>query len=68
MEDLLAYHGAVLIDRVESCARSSPSFKGILGIVWKNAMSDDVRNRVKAIGPPLVAMKPPFGNGGEEST
>src|ERR1700722_20225605 len=52
MEDLLAYHGALAIDRVESCARSNPSFKWMLGIVWKNAIADDVWSRVKAIAPP----------------
>ena len=51
MEDLLAYHGALVIDRVESCARSNPSFERMLGNVWKNAISDDVWNRVKAIAP-----------------
>jgi hypothetical protein len=51
-EDLLGFHVALVIDRVESCARSNPSFHRMLGIVWKNAISDEVWQRVKAIAPP----------------
>ena len=51
-EDLLVHHGARFIDRVESCARSDAAFKRMLGVVWKNAIADDVWNRVKAIAPP----------------
>lgn len=51
-EDLLVHHGARFIDQVESCARSDAAFKRMLGVVWKNAIADDVWNRVKAIAPP----------------
>ena len=51
IEDLLVHHGARIIDRVESCARSNPAFKRMLGIVWKNRVPDDVWNRIKAIAP-----------------
>lgn len=51
-EDLLVHHGARFIDKVESCARSNPAFRRMLGVVWKNAIPDDVWNRLKAIAPP----------------
>jgi len=51
-EDLLVHHGARVIDQVESCARANAAFKRMLGVVWKNAIADDVWNRVKAIAPP----------------
>ena len=51
-EDLMVGHGARFIDRVEECARSHPAFRRMLGIVWKNAIPDDVWNRIKAIAPP----------------
>ena len=49
LEDLLVRHGAKMIDRVESQARKDRRFKNLLGGVWKNAMSDDVWSRVKAV-------------------
>jgi hypothetical protein len=51
IEYLLVHHGARIIDRVESCARSNPAFKRMLGIVWKNRVPDDVWSRIKAIAP-----------------
>ncbi len=51
-EGLLVHHGPRFIDQVESCARSNPAFRRMLGVVWKNAIPDDVWNRVKAIAPP----------------
>jgi hypothetical protein len=51
-EDLLVYHGARFMDQVESCARSSPAFKRMLGVVWQNEIPDDVWNRMNAIAPP----------------
>jgi hypothetical protein len=51
-EDLLVNHGALLIDKVEACARISSDFRRMLGIVWKNRISDDVWVRLKAIAPP----------------
>ena len=51
-EDLMGIHEAQLIDRVEMCARTHPAFRRMLGIVWKNSISDDVWNRIQAIAPP----------------
>jgi hypothetical protein len=51
-EDLMVHHGALLIDKVESCARASPAFRRMLGVVWKNAISDEVWDRIRAIAPP----------------
>lgn len=49
LEDLLAKHGNDVIERVERQAKSSPEFASLLGGVWKNAMTDDVWNRVQAV-------------------
>ena len=51
-EDLMMHHGVLLIDKVESCARASPAFRRMLGVVWKNAISDEVWDRIRAIAPP----------------
>jgi hypothetical protein len=48
-EDLLVRHGAKVIDRVESEARKNLQFKHLLGGIWKNAMSDEIWNRVQAV-------------------
>lgn len=48
VEDLLAYFGPKYIDRVELLARQDPKFKDVLGGVWKNAMTDEVWNRVQS--------------------
>jgi hypothetical protein len=45
-------HGNDWTNLVESCARANAAFKRMLGVVWKNAIADDVGNRVKAIAPP----------------
>ena len=58
LEDVLAYHGDALIDRVESEADGNSRFKHALGDVWQNAMSDEVWERVKAAGPD-PAHRPP---------
>ena len=52
LEDLLVRHGARFIDRIETRAKSDVMFKKVLGIVWKNAMSEDVWQRVKAVAAP----------------
>lgn len=49
LEDLLAKHGSHVIERVEAEARVNPSFAFLLGGVWKNAMSDEIWSRVKAV-------------------
>jgi uncharacterized protein DUF6869 len=51
-EDLMVNHGTLLIDKVESCARMSSDFRRMLGVVWQNAISDEVWARLKAIAPP----------------
>mgnify|MGYP003401746209 CR=1 FL=1 len=46
LEDLLASFGPEYIDRVETLARQDPKFKELLGGVWKNAITDDVWERL----------------------
>lgn len=48
LEDILAYHGEAIIERVETQARRDPSFKHLLGGVWQNAMSNSIWKRVQA--------------------
>jgi hypothetical protein len=52
LENLLVAHGTRFIDRIEKRAKSDTTFKKVLGTVWKNAMSEDVWLRVKAVAPP----------------
>ena len=49
LEDLLADFGRDYIERIETLARKDPKFNELLGGVWKNAMSDEVWDRVQAI-------------------
>lgn len=49
LEDLLAQHGGCMIDRVEEEARANPKVASVLGGVWKNAMTDEVWQRVQKI-------------------
>src|SRR5207249_9413511 len=49
LEDLIARHGALLIDRVEAEARRNPLFANLLGGVWQNTMPDDIWARVRAV-------------------
>lgn len=51
-ENLMVHHGPLLIERVEVCARVSPPFRRMLGVVWRNRMSEQVWTRLKAIAPP----------------
>jgi hypothetical protein len=53
LEDILVYHGVKVIDRIEKTARNDLIFKKMLGIVWQNAILDDVWNCVKAVAGPL---------------
>ena len=46
LEDLLARHGAAVIDRVEIEARQNPRFQHLLGGVWQNRISNEVWLRV----------------------
>lgn len=49
LEDLLAHFGTTYIDRVETLARQDPKFNELLGGVWKNAMSEEVWERVTSV-------------------
>jgi len=49
LEDLLAKRGEDYIDRVEELARKDPKFSYLLGGVWRNSMTDEVWERVKAV-------------------
>jgi hypothetical protein len=53
LEDLLVAHGARFIDRIEKRAESDTTFKKVLGTVWKNAISEDVWQRVRAVAAPF---------------
>ena len=52
LENLLAWHGPQVIDRVEAKARKDPAFRSLLGGVWQNAMPDDIWVRVQAVAGP----------------
>jgi hypothetical protein len=49
LEDLLVYHGPVVIDEVEALANGDPEFRGLLGGVWRNQIREDVWERVQAL-------------------
>lgn len=46
LEDLLAKHGKLLIDRTEELAEHDAKFRQCLSNTWQNSMSDDVWIRV----------------------
>lgn len=48
IEDLLAFQGVILIDRIEQKAREDTAFAFVLGGVYQNAMTDSVWERVQA--------------------
>lgn len=52
LEDLLVHHGPAVIDRIETAARQDPQFRRLLGIVWRNAIREDVWTRVQAVAGP----------------
>jgi hypothetical protein len=49
LEDLLAYHGAAFIDRIEKESRVYRAFRDLLGGVWRSSISDEVWRRVEFI-------------------
>jgi len=51
LEEVLAYHGAAVIDRVEADTRRSPQFQHLLGGVCQNKMPDDIWLRVLKAAP-----------------
>jgi hypothetical protein len=52
LEDLLAKHGDQFIDRVETLARRDKQFRKLLGAVWRNAISEKVWLRIRAVAGP----------------
>lgn len=48
LEDLLTQHGTDFIERVESKAAQNPLFRRMLAGVWRNAIAQDVWDRVLA--------------------
>ena len=47
LEDLLVYHGHILIDRVEALGKQDPHFRRALRGVWgRNSMPPDVGRRL----------------------
>ena len=48
LESLLVYHGPTIIERIENEAARDPSFRHLLGGVWKNSMAGEVWERVQA--------------------
>ncbi|OEO33285.1 hypothetical protein VW23_007425 [Devosia insulae DS-56] len=46
LEDMLAHNGPAVINEVERLARQSAVFRDTLRGVWKNAMTDDIWERV----------------------
>ena len=49
LEQVLANHGSRVIERVEILAKTNPEFAHLLGGVWKNAMPDEVWERVQRV-------------------
>jgi hypothetical protein len=51
LEDVLAYHGPNVIERVEIESRTNPKFRHLLGGVWQNKMSAEIWRRVLRAAP-----------------
>ena len=47
IEDLLAWHGAHFIDRIEAEARRSQAFAHVLGGVWRRDIPQEIWQRVE---------------------
>ncbi len=54
LEDLLSRHGPLIIDAVESEARSRPRFRELLSGLWRNVIHEDVWDRIQALRTPGV--------------
>ena len=52
VESLLAHHGPAFIDRVTLLARREPTFRKLLGAVWRNTIPEPVWQKLKAIAGP----------------
>ena len=49
LEDLLAEHGIVVIDRIIELAKSDPRFRDLLQGVWGNSVDPKVWKRIEAL-------------------
>lgn len=49
LEDLLAKHGSLVIELVESEAKQNQKFAQLLGGVWQNSMTEEIWVRVQAV-------------------
>ncbi len=49
LEDLLVYHGASFIERVEELAHVDQDFNRLLGGVWGNNIQEEVWSRVTSV-------------------
>jgi len=49
LEDLLWKHGPLMIEAIETQARTDPSFARLLGGVWQNNMTEEIWARVQAV-------------------
>lgn len=49
LEDLLAHHGEKVIGRVEKLANENAKFLQLVGGVWRNAMTNEIWQRVQAL-------------------
>ena len=52
VEDLLVYHGELIIDRAVATARQEPVFRKLLGAVWRNRIAAPVWARLRQIADP----------------
>lgn len=52
LEDLLAKHGSLFIDRIERAAKSDAQVRRLLGAVWQNAIPDSIWKRIQLIADP----------------
>lgn len=52
VEDLLARHGEAFIDRITLLARREPTFRKLLGAVWRNSITEPVWEKLKSIAGP----------------
>jgi hypothetical protein len=52
VEDLLASHGEAFIDRITLLARREPTFRKLLGAVWRSGIHEPVWQKLKSIAGP----------------
>jgi hypothetical protein len=52
IEHLLVQHGDEFIERIEQSARRDPTFRKMLGAVWRSLISEEVWKRLKAVAGP----------------